>query len=201
MAIETYRWLVAGGYGDPFDRHVFACALAVAIADPLRPPAVALGLSAECLAAVAGRYFPHAPGLLAGLDPDEDGMAAQAIEEPDLRSLLIANGSCGSVEEAWLAHIIARRSLEPNHLWQDLGLSSRGDLGQLMRRHFAPLAEANFGDMKWKKFFYRQLCQAENIVICKSPVCEQCDDFRVCFGTEDGASLLGHSHPAEVRPV
>lgn len=190
-AMESYRWLMAGGAsGDPFDRHLFACAIALASADPDRPLAVGLGLSAESLAALVGEFFPHAPGLLAGLDPDEDGTPPAAAEEPDLRALLVANRSQDAVEEIWLAHVIARRALEPHHLWQDLGLTGRADLGLLMARHFGPLAAMNARDMRWKKFLYRQLCRHDTIVVCKSLVCERCDDFTACFGAEEGFSML-----------
>jgi nitrogen fixation protein NifQ len=50
-----------------------------------------------------------------------------------------------------------------------------------MRRHFRGLAELNDRDMKWKKFFYRQLCQREGVLICKSPNCDICSDFSLCF--------------------
>jgi nitrogen fixation protein NifQ len=194
MSVDAYRWLARGAdWGDPIDRHLLACALAIALADGDRPLAVGLGLSGEQMAALVGLYFPHAPGLVWGIDPAADGSAPQAPEEADLRTLLIDHRSQGRIEEEWLAHILARRALAPNHLWQDLGLTGRADLGQLMRRHFAPLAALNAGDMKWKKFFYRQLCQREGVVICKSPSCDCCDDFPRCFGPEEGLSLLAHT--------
>ena len=34
---------------------------------------------------------------------------------------------------------------------------------------------------KWKKFFYRQLCQQAEILICKSPSCAVCSDHAQCF--------------------
>jgi nitrogen fixation protein NifQ len=47
-----------------------------------------------------------------------------------------------------------------------------------------PLKRKNAGDMKWKKFFYRQLCEAAEVPICKSPSCAECCDYSVCFGPE-----------------
>ena len=38
--------------------------------------------------------------------------------------------------------------------------------------------------MKWKKFFYRQLCERSGMLICKSPRCADCVDYRICFGPE-----------------
>jgi nitrogen fixation protein NifQ len=191
MTMDIYSRLMIGtGCGDPFDRHLFACAIAISLTERGDEPLTAgLGLSAFHLAALVGRYFPQAPGLLSGLSGDE-GDEPLALEEPDLRALLLDHRSRGLVEEEWLAHIIPRRSLGANHLWQDLGLTGRADLSGMMRRHFSGLAELNSGDMKWKKFFYRELCQREGVLICKSPNCEVCTDAAICFGAEDGMSLL-----------
>ena len=65
------------------------------------------------------------------------------------------------------------------------GLPNRAVLSRLMQTHFPTLAAKNIGDMKWKKFFYRQLCERAGVPICKSPHCADCCDFRVCFGPED----------------
>jgi nitrogen fixation protein NifQ len=39
--------------------------------------------------------------------------------------------------------------------------------------------------MKWKKFFYKQLCEREGVNACKAPSCAACDDYSKCFGSED----------------
>jgi len=181
---EIYHRLMASmGDGDPFDRHVFACILAKGASQAPRPLTEAVGLSRSELARLIAAYFPAAMWLLDG-QPESAG--EDAIEEPDLRCLLSDNATVpGANEAAWLAAMVARRSLEPDHLWQDLGLAARSDLSGLLHRHFAPLAARNDRDMKWKKFFYRQMCADEGVSICKSPVCEQCLDFTVCFGPED----------------
>ncbi len=187
MAGGLYRWLADGSRGDPADGHVFACMLAHAWSEAEWPPAMALGLAPAELAAMAAEVFPHAVSLVAGLPGD--GEEPQAIEEPDLRALMIEHGTRGAARERWLAHILARRSLGANHLWQDLGLAGRSDLSGLMKRHFAPLAIRNNRDMKWKKFFYRELCEREGVPICKAPSCDVCTDFSLCFGAEDGEPL------------
>jgi nitrogen fixation protein NifQ len=199
MAPHLYSRLMAGpGCGDPFDRHLFACAIAIALKAASEPLTQGLGLSSECLAALVGRYFPHAPGLLSGLSTTGREDAPLAPEEPDLRDLLLDFRTRGLLEEEWMAHIVARRSLGSNHLWQDLGLTTRADLSGLMRRHFLGLVEMNHRDMKWKKFFYRELCQREGVVICKSPNCEVCADAAICFAPEDGMSLLAR-HDVALR--
>lgn len=187
MARDLYRWLVAGARGHPADRHLFACILAHALGEGERPLAEALGLSAAQLATLLQSRMPHALSLQ--IDAGADGEAPLALEEPDLRALLIEHGTAGAAEEVWLAHMLARRSLGANHLWQDLGLTARSDLVDLMQRHFAPLAAKNSRDMKWKKFFYRELCEREGVLICKAPTCDVCCDVAHCFGGEDGEPL------------
>lgn len=176
---------------DAFDRHVVACAIAIAAmeADEVASLSVATGLGRDAIVALFAAYFPHAIGLVDAGSPAEAAPVEDAIEEPDLRQLLIDHRSKGSVEEEWLAAIIARRSLGANHLWQDLGLNDRGELGRLLHRHFAPLAAGNVHDMKWKKYFYRRLCQLDGVLVCKAPNCEICTDKAVCFGDEAGEPL------------
>ena len=192
--LGLYVDLVARGVGDPFDRHVFACALASAKDGAARPVSEAMGLTARELGQLVRTYFPSADPLLSMLAPAA-GRGEEALEEPDLRQLLLDHRSRGVAEEDWLAAIVARRSLRPNHLWQDLGLFNRSDLSRLLHRHFEPLAQRNVRDMKWKKFFYRELCLRDGVVICKAPVCDVCSDFEHCFGNDD-AEPLAHLQPA-----
>ena len=76
------------------------------------------------------------------------------------------------------------RRADDNHLWQDLGLGSRSELSALMARWFPALVAKNAFDMKWKKFLYRQLCEREQLLICRSPSCAVCSDHDLCFGPE-----------------
>lgn len=111
-------------------------------------------------------------------------------EYADLVALLLEHRLDGSDTMVWLSHAIATASLRSNHLWQDLGLPNRAVLSRLMRENYPSLAALNVGDMKWKKFFYRQLCEKADVLICKSPNCAVCDDHIMCFGPEEGMSLL-----------
>ncbi len=180
--------LIDGGRGDPFDRHVFACAIVAGLAEDDRPLTEALGLAPFALATILGAYFPRAWRILPARTRGADA-GADALEEPDLRVLLLEHRTRGAVAEGWLASIIARRSLAANHLWQDLGLFGRDELNTLMHRHFHSLKQRNSRDMKWKKFFYRELCERDGVVICKSPNCSVCADVAFCFGPEAGEPL------------
>ena len=84
-----------------------------------------------------------------------------------------------------MAHVVAAGCMASDHLWQDLGLWRRADLTALMRRNFPALAARNVKDMKWKRFLYKQLCEAEGIYVCRAPSCEVCSDYHACFGPED----------------
>ena len=101
-----------------------------------------------------------------------------------------AHRSLAGSETDWLAAIVARRALEPNHLWEDLGLRARAELTRLLERHFAPLAAKNTRNMRWKRFFYRTLCEDDGFVLCATPTCTGCGDFETCFGEETGESRL-----------
>lgn len=107
--------------------------------------------------------------------------------------LLLAHRSTPGREGRWLAAMIARRAVEPNHLWEDLGLRDRGELSRLLGRHFAPLAARNTRNMRWKRFFYRTLCESDGLVMCSTPVCSSCGDFELCFGQEDGEGRLAYT--------
>lgn len=113
--------------------------------------------------------------------------ATREDEVEDLLALLLAHAdpAAGSAQEIHRVALgVAVASLGDQHLWQDLQLASRAELTALMRRWFPALVARNVGDMKWKKFLYRQLCEREQILICKSPSCAACSDFALCFGPE-----------------
>jgi len=83
-----------------------------------------------------------------------------------------------------VACALACASLSHNHLWQDLHLPSRTELSALLGQWFPSLAARNTQNMKWKKFFYKQLCERAELFICKAPTCNVCTDHAVCFGPE-----------------
>ena len=106
-------------------------------------------------------------------------------EYDDLIGLLLDHrSSMGSATED-VAFWVAASCLGDNHLWQDMRLNSRDELSDIMKAHFRPLFEKNTRDMKWKKFFYKQICEREGFMLCKSPSCGVCVDYGKCFGPED----------------
>ncbi len=128
---------------------------------------------------------PLAAGVLARRALRDDEVA-------DVRQLLLdhADPAAGTPEAiADTAEWVAVACLGDNHLWQDLRFASRAELSALMRRWFPALVAKNRHDMKWKKFLYKQLCEREELFICKAPSCAVCSDRPVCFGPEDGTPL------------
>jgi nitrogen fixation protein NifQ len=105
-------------------------------------------------------------------------------EIADLAALLQEFASEQAPPPAELIKNMAQAAMQPNHLWEDLGLASRDELQALMQRHFPRLKALNHANMRWKKFFYRLLCEREQVLICKSPHCETCEDQALCFGPE-----------------
>ncbi|WP_431857762.1 nitrogen fixation protein NifQ [Azospirillum sp.] len=180
---------------EELDRHLFGRIVDLAVHDP-RPLTQALGLGRADLTRLLGVHLPERGALLEGLDEDT---GEDALEEADLRALLLEHRAGDGPEPVWLATIVARRSLETNHLWQDMGFADRGELGAMFGRHFPSLVALNSGDMKWKKFFYRQLCAREGFLLCKSPHCERCDDYDACFDGEKGAPLRAAAPQSGLR--
>jgi nitrogen fixation protein NifQ len=170
-----------------FDRHVLASILAVAAMEG-GVVAERAGLANNDLVTLIQQQFPDAadvaPSWCAQGEKAEDEEAAM------VRDLLLANRSTESEVSRWLSAMVARRAMEPNHLWEDLGLRDRDELTRLLDRHFAPIACKNTKNMKWKRFFYRSMCEDDGFVMCSTPVCTQCADFNRCYGDESGESRL-----------
>ena len=168
-----------------FDQHVIASILAVSITDH-GDIAKGSGLDDKELDALLRQRFP-----LAKLDAATIGTGSGLDDEAEmLRDLLLGHRSGETQLGSWLAAMIARRAMEPNHLWEDLGLRDRAELSRMLMRHFAPLAERNTRNMRWKRFFYRMLCEDDGFVLCTAPVCTDCNDFDLCFGDETGESRM-----------
>jgi nitrogen fixation protein NifQ len=173
-----------------FDRHVFASLLAVAASEG-GVIADRVGLGDDDLAGLMERWFPQAVDVFERWRPTM--IAPEDDEISMVRDLLLAHRSTEGEDSRWLAFVIARRALESNHLWEDLGLRDRTELSRLLSRHFAPLAARNLNNMRWKRFFYRMLCESDGFVMCTTPVCTNCRDFDLCFGEESGESRLANA--------
>jgi nitrogen fixation protein NifQ len=154
-------------------------------------PALLFGLSEQQFRCLLDRYFPGAWVELFAMavlsDADAPCPAFHQEEMQDLIALFLEHRSSEREETTWLAYVIAAACMGGNHLWQDLGLAGREALSDLLRQNFTALHERNSGNMKWKKFFYKQLCDRAEVNLCKAPSCKVCNDYRQCFGPEDAS--------------
>lgn len=118
-------------------------------------------------------------------DTRQELLNLRGDEWMELRDLLIGHRNRQSETEIWLAEIVAAGCLGGEHLWRDLGLPDRKCLSDLLDSNFHSLAVQNDRDMKWKKFFYKQLCEQGGGYVCRAPSCDQCKAYNDCFGPEE----------------
>lgn len=142
-----------------------------------------LGLSEASFEALLAQHFPALDRMTFEVRLEIEPERVPELD--DVRRLLLEHRSGLSDCEVWLAQIVATGCMGSDHLWSDLGLFSRKHLGQMLLQNFRPLAALNDKNMRWKKFFYRQLCAKEGFILCRSPSCESCSEYKVCFA-EDG---------------
>ena len=144
-----------------------------------------LGLKPEPFNALLARHFPGLPKLDAPPRPPPCWDPRLLEEKDELINLLDCHRAGQDASERWLSVMVATGCMANDHLWEDLGLWSRRDLGELMMRNFPTLAVKNDRDMKWKKFLYKQLCEQEGVYLCRAPSCAVCRDYPLCFGPEE----------------
>jgi nitrogen fixation protein NifQ len=171
-----------------------ACAWVIATyCNPHSTPFVpALGLDVRLFHNLLRARFPHfmAPPLWLATQTEAVGCGGALDEFPDLLQLLLDHCTVTDEHHRTIAHLVVTACMGGDHLWQDLGLPDRGALSALLSHHFTALAAKNTGDMKWKKFFYKQLCEREGLNACRAPSCAACCDYARCFGPEDGKVFL-----------
>ena len=179
---------------EAFDRHALACITSVAACEA-GELTERLGLSAEDVSGLLSSF--SIGDRIAG----DSGVVAAGAADPEevelIRDILLAHLVPGCESGRWFAAMIARRALEPNHLWEDLGLRNRGELTRLMGRHFASLAARNDKNMRWKRFIYRLMCENDGFVMCATPVCTNCADYNSCFGSEEGTNRLSEASASQ----
>lgn len=73
-----------------------------------------------------------------------------------------------------LAPFIAKTSLQMGHLYSDLGMNSREEMGAFMKKHFSSLAALKPDDIRWKKYLYDCIGKT-------APACATCHDISNCF--------------------
>lgn len=177
-----YRTLLSAGSADPNRQWLAKILASWLTGDGVLPDYLGLGPRQFALLLknlFAGIVIPVK--ALSGSELDD----ARMLEKEDLIKLLRDHRKDDSRETEWLIGLIVSACLGNDHLWQDLGLWNRRELSALLNHNFPTLAARNTKDMKWKKFLYKQLCEAEGLYLCRAPSCEVCADYNHCFGPEE----------------
>jgi len=145
----------------------------------LRPPAC---IPQRVVDAVQMLTRPEGPEARFATALSERRVEADAVAE-----LLVAGRTPsmtpGDVEP--VARAIAAGCLGERHLWRDLELADRKLLREVLETYFAPFAEDNYRDMRWKRFIYRRLCHWEGFAACRAPSCGECPGFEECFSPDE----------------
>ena len=181
---EHYAYLMAhrSGYGTPLDDPLARMLASQALDVGAMPQR--LGLDKAVFRQLMTHYFPGA--VVERFDANGPQFDRSRLDESeDLITLYLAHRRDETPIPDWFATILAVGCLGSDHLWQDLGLWSRKDLSLMINHAFPALAAKNDRDMKWKKFFYKQLCNQEGVYTCRAPSCEVCADYLDCFGPEE----------------
>jgi len=98
------------------------------------------------------------------------------ILEKKVRELL-GYFSIDEYTEKEVAPHIAKISLKMNHLYFDLGMKNRIEMGKYMKTHFPKLADKKPSNKFWKKFIYDTIGEV-------APSCSTCKDKINCFSCE-----------------
>lgn len=188
--------------GDPSDVTTIALAgvIAGAALRPAEYSAPIAGLGVEEFAWLLESEFPYlewnAHLALRAQQKSAPRPSNSLDEFSDLLALLWDHRAEDDTRSLWLACAVSTACMSANHLWQDMGLPSRHMLGEVLQAHFPVLHGLNSGDMKWKKFFYKQLCDRAEVHACRAPSCTVCNDRPTCFGPEDGLPLAAFAPAA-----
>lgn len=150
-----------------------------------------LGLNPDDFDVMLKRHFPGSQFWLSDLPQSALALDRQQLRQQllalrqheceELTELLLQYRRHADPSELWLARILASGCFGTGHLWKDLGLSSRHLLRQLLYANFPGVVERNTHDMRWKKFFYRLLCESQGGMLCRVPDCRLCSSFSECF--------------------
>jgi nitrogen fixation protein NifQ len=146
------------------------------------------GLDASALSRLLRHYFPGTPQIgspaqeLASQGAVCTALSGQEFDE--LLALLREHRRDDSEETEWVARALVSACAGANHLWEDMGLPNRDTLSRLIKHYFPILYFKNSGNLRWKKFFYKQLCDRAEMRLCKAPSCGVCSDYARCFGRD-----------------
>ncbi len=154
----------------------------------IQPPNPGMGLSRVQFSKLLDCYFTGGSSEIfdARFQAKYSAYAAPLGSEfEDLVSMLLEHRSNDTSYNEWLAYAVASGCMGSDHLYHDMGLPDRSVLSALLERYFTALFRKNVHNMKWKKFFYKQLCDRAEIIMCPTRNCQTCIDYKNCFSQEE----------------
>lgn len=143
-----------------------------------------LGLPQAELVKLLAHCYPELGPMEPMPEPQYHAISRAAPPEHGrLVTLLLAGRSqqADPRHAAWLAHAIAAAALGSRHLWEDMGLGERADVSALLRHYFEPLYRRNTGQLKWKRFLFRELAELTGGYGGCVPDCSRCSQKTTCF--------------------
>ncbi len=184
----SYGWLLARAR-NPEDELtlVFASVIQAIARGSIQPPNPGMGLDLDQFSELLDRYFPggSAEILDAGFQAEySDFVSPLASEFEDIVAILMEHRSHDARHNEWLAYAVASGCMGSDHLYHDMGLPDRNTLSALLEHYFTALFRKNVHNMKWKKFFYKQLCDRAEIIMCPTRNCNSCIDYKNCYSPE-----------------
>ncbi len=114
-----------------------------------------------------------------------DLLRLRADETEQLSQLLAKHVNTDSFYSCFAVRVISCACMGSSHLWSDLGLPERPVLGEMIRHYFPALHQKNVHNMRWKRFFYKQLCEAGGDYVCRAPSCAECSSYSECYSVTD----------------
>ena len=128
--------------------------------------------------------FPEATALwteLSARSPDTAFDGDTSLLMP-LRDYLLTQREGSRPELTVLSNALACGCFGGHHLWQDLGVSDRSNVSQLLATAFPPLHASNVHNLRWKRHLFACLGEHLSRGELRPPKCAGCEDFTVCFG-------------------
>lgn len=190
----SYDWLMARTKNPEDDlARAFASVIPAVLKGNILPPNLGMGLSRDKFAELLECYFPGSSGEIFDVRFEEAYSAyvsPLASEFEDMVSLLLEHRTDDAESNVWLAHAVASGCMGSDHLYHDMGLPDRRNLSALLERYFTSLFQKNVHNMKWKKFFYKQLCDRADVIMCPARNCQSCVDYKNCFASEEAVPAL-----------
>lgn len=143
-----------------------------------------LGLSQPHLLNLLSERLPELDALEPMIDTQYDVFLKNVPTEfNELFDLLRSkrSKSVSKKDGELLSRIITAACFGNRRLWQDMGLSSRDEISELIATVFPQLYQNNSHNLKWKRFLFSELARSKGVAELRPPGCPYCDQYLICF--------------------